>query len=42
MIIVSQVNMYLDENNLHGWAISQYLPYGEFNWLNQKKLINSV
>ena len=25
--------MYLDENSLHGWGISQYLPYCEFKWL---------
>ena len=24
---------YLDENNLYGWTMSEYLPYGEFNWL---------
>ena len=24
---------YLDKNNLYGWTISQYLPYGEFKWL---------
>ena len=24
---------YLDENNLYGWAISSYLPYGGFKWL---------
>ena len=24
---------YLDKNNLCGWAISEYLPYGEFEWL---------
>ena len=24
---------YLDKNNLYGWAISKYLPYGEFNWV---------
>ena len=23
---------YLDGNNLYGWAVSQYLPYGRFNW----------
>ena len=37
--------MYLDPNNLCGWAISQYLPYGEFKWLNQKENkfdINSI
>ena len=20
-------------NNLYGWAMSEYLPYGEFKWL---------
>ena len=24
---------YLDINNLYGWEISEYLPYGEFKWL---------
>ena len=24
---------YLDKNNLHGWTMSEYLLYGEFNWL---------
>ena len=24
---------YLDMNNLHGWAMSSYLPYGGFKWL---------
>ena len=28
---------YLDKNNLYGWAMSEYLPYGKFEWL--KKLI---
>ena len=23
----------LDMNNLHGWAMSEYLPYEEFKWL---------
>ena len=34
--------MYLDTNNLYGWAMSQYLPYSEFKWLNEKKLINLI
>ena len=24
---------YLDMNNLYGWAMSEYLPYGELKWL---------
>ena len=24
---------YLDKNNLYGWAMSGYLPYGRFKWL---------
>ena len=29
----STVIPYLDMNNLHGWAMSEYLPYEEFKWL---------
>ena len=42
----SKFTMYLDANNLYGWAISQYLPYGGFKWLNQKEIdkfdVNSI
>ena len=24
---------YLDKSNLYGWTMSEYLPYGEFKWL---------
>ena len=24
---------YLDKNNLYGWAMNGYLPYGKFKWL---------
>ena len=38
--------MYLDASNLHGWEMSQYLPYGGFKWLNQKEInkfsLNSI
>ena len=23
----------MDKNNLYGWSVSEYLPYGEFKWL---------
>ena len=38
--------IYLDENDLYGWAMSQYLLYGIFKWLNQKEIdkfvVNSI
>ena len=30
--------MYLDANNLYGWAMIQYLPYGGFKWLIKKEI----
>ena len=35
---------YLDKNNLYGWTMSEYLPYGEFNWLKNvdKFDVNSI
>ena len=30
--------VYLDADNFYGWAISQYLPCGEFKWLSQKEI----
>ena len=30
--------IYLDANNLYDWAMSQYLPYSGFKWLNQKEI----
>ncbi|XP_051162409.1 uncharacterized protein LOC127282278 [Leptopilina boulardi] len=26
--------LYLDENNLYGWAMGESLPYGEFKWVS--------
>ena len=34
----SKYIMYLDANNLYGWAISQYLPTGGFKWLTEKQI----
>ena len=34
----SKYIMYLDANNLHGWAMSQCLPYNKFKWLNRKEI----
>ena len=38
--------VYLDANSLYGWGMSQYLPYGESKWLNQKEIdkfdVNSI
>ena len=39
---LSKYITYLDANNLYGWAMSQYLPYGEFKWSNQKLIVNSI
>ena len=34
----SKYIMYLDANNLYGWAMSQYLPTGGFRWMTQKQI----
>ena len=35
---------YLNMNNLYGWAMSNYLPYGGFKWLKKVDMfdVNSV
>ena len=33
-----QFLLYLDANNLYGWAMSQYLPTGEYRWLTDDEV----
>ena len=34
----SKYIMYLDANNLYGWAMSQYLPTSGFRWMTEKQI----
>ena len=34
----SKYIIYLNTNNFYGWAMSQYLPYSGFKWLNWKEI----
>ena len=34
----SKYIMYLDANNLYGWAMSQYLPTGGFRWMTKNQI----
>ena len=34
----SKYIMYLHANNLYGWAMSQYLPAGNFRWMTDKEI----
>ena len=36
--VPSKYIMYLDANNLYGWAMSQYLPTGNFKWMSEKEI----
>ena len=37
---LSKYLMYVDANNLYGWAMSQKLPVHSFKWLSNKKIEN--
>ena len=34
--------LYIDINNLYGWALSQKLPCGEFRWMNKKHELDDL
>ena len=36
--VPSKYIMYLDANNLYGWAMSQYLPTSGFRWLTEREI----
>ena len=36
----SKFLVYLDANNLYGWAMSQPLPVGDFAWMSKEELQN--
>ena len=36
--VPSKYIMYLDANNLYGWAMSQYQPTGNFKWMSDKEI----
>ena len=38
----SKFILYWDANNLYGWAMCQYLPYGGFKWFSKKILVDFV
>ena len=40
--VPSKYIMYLDANNLYGWAMSQYLPTGNFKWMSDKEIKKST
>ena len=45
IMIKKNLKLYLDNNNLYGYAMSQYLPYADFKWVKniykiKQKLMN--
>ena len=35
----SKFILYLDMNNLYGWAMSEYLPYERFKWFKKMLMV---
>ena len=40
--IISSYLMYLDANNLYGWAMSQKLPVNGFKWVEKLSRFNEI
>ena len=40
--VMSLYLMYLDANNLYGWAMSQKLPVNRFKWIKNLSKINEI
>ena len=38
LMLPSKYTIYLDANNVYGWAMSKYLPYNGFKWLKQNEI----
>ena len=40
--VISSYLMYLDANNLYGWAMSQKLPVNGFKWVKKLSRFNEI
>ena len=40
--IISSYLMYLDDNNLYGWEMSQKLPVNGFKWVKKLSKFNEI
>lgn len=36
----NKYNIYLDANGLYSWAMTEYLPYGGYRWLDADEIYN--